>query len=139
MSRSSEDVFEVHCDPSVSVDTGKHICSCCQWKLKGFPCDHAVCAIKKSGKDINLFVEKYFHVESYIESYSCPISLIPTLWKPVSQYGENEILSPLCKKGAGRPKYKRILSRGEKWREIRCSRCKKLGNHNKKTCKEATT
>ena len=58
------------------------------------------------------------------------------MWKPVSQDGENEILPPLCKKGVGGPKNKRIPSRGEKQKEIRCSRCKNVATTTKKHVKK---
>ncbi|XP_028125040.1 uncharacterized protein LOC114321977 [Camellia sinensis] len=52
--------------------------------------------------------------------------------------GDSEVvLPPLSKKQPGRPNKKRIRSNGEKMRQITCSRCEKIGNHNKKSCKEA--
>ncbi|KAG5547706.1 hypothetical protein RHGRI_013411 [Rhododendron griersonianum] len=78
---SSADIFEVDTDPSVCVDIGRRTCSCCWWQLNGFPCCHAVCAIKYSGKDLNLYVERYFHVESYRQVYSKPIYPVASLLK----------------------------------------------------------
>ncbi|KAK9272895.1 hypothetical protein L1049_003274 [Liquidambar formosana] len=46
------------------------------------------------------------------------------------------ILPSSSKTQPGRPKKKRIPSKGEKTTQIRCGRYNKLGNHNKKTCKE---
>ncbi|XP_028085237.1 uncharacterized protein LOC114286284 [Camellia sinensis] len=52
--------------------------------------------------------------------------------------GDSEVvLPPLSKKQPGRPNKKRIHSNGEKVRQITCSRCGNVGNHNKKLCKEA--
>ncbi|KAI8551629.1 hypothetical protein RHMOL_Rhmol06G0200800 [Rhododendron molle] len=133
---SSADIFEVDTDPSISVDIGRRTCSCCWWQLNGFPCCHAVCAIKYSGKDLNLYVERYFHVESYRQVYSKPIYPVASLLKSdMVDYGSS-ILPPLSKKPPGRPKKKRIRSNGEKVREMKCGRCGKMGNHNKLTCKE---
>ncbi|KAL7230831.1 hypothetical protein ACSBR2_009168 [Camellia fascicularis] len=44
---------------------------------------------------------------------------------------------PITKKQPGQNKKKRIPSRGENVKQIKCGRCLKYGNHNKKTCKAA--
>ncbi|XP_058216808.1 uncharacterized protein LOC131327680 [Rhododendron vialii] len=133
---STADIFEVDTDPSVCVDIGRRTCSCCWWQLNAFPCCHAVCAIKYSGKDLNLYVERYFHVESYRRVYSKPIYPVASLLKGDVVDCGTSILPPLLKKPPGRPKKKRIRSNGEKVREMKCGRCGKMGNHNKLTCKE---
>ncbi|KAG5561542.1 hypothetical protein RHGRI_004550 [Rhododendron griersonianum] len=133
---SSADIFEVDTDPSVCVDIGRRTCSCCWWQLNGFPCCYDVCAIKYSGKDLNLYVERYFHVESYRQVYSKPIYPVASLLKGDVVDCGTSILPPLSKKPPGRPKKKRIRSNGEKVREMKCGRCGKMGNHNKLTCKE---
>ncbi|KAG5565716.1 hypothetical protein RHGRI_001586 [Rhododendron griersonianum] len=133
---SSADIFEVDTDPSVCVDIGRRTCSCCWWQLNGFPCCHAVYAIKYSGKDLNLYVERYFHVESYRQVYSKPIYPVASLLKGDVVDCGTSILPPLSKKPPGRLKKKRIRSNGEKVREMKCGRCGKMGNHNKLTCKE---
>ncbi|XP_058192052.1 uncharacterized protein LOC131309432 [Rhododendron vialii] len=108
-----------------------------KWEqLNGFPCCHAVCAIKYSGKDLNLYVERYFHVESYRQVYSKPIYPVASLLKGDVVDCGTSILPPLSKKPPGRPKKKRIRSNGEKVREMKCGRCGKMRNHNKLTCKE---
>ncbi|KAG5557159.1 hypothetical protein RHGRI_007430 [Rhododendron griersonianum] len=133
---SSADIFEVDTDPSVCVDIGRRTCSCCWWQLNGFPYCHAVYAIKYSGKDLNLYVERYFHVESYRQVYSKPIYPVASLLKGDVVDCGTSILPPLSKKPPGRPKKKRIRSNGEKVREMKCGRCGKMGNHNKLPCKE---
>ncbi|KAL7226064.1 hypothetical protein ACSBR1_021239 [Camellia fascicularis] len=45
------------------------------------------------------------------------------------------IKPPIMKKQLGRNKKKMIPSRGENVKQIKCVRCLKYGNHNKKTCK----
>ncbi|KAL7248022.1 hypothetical protein ACSBR2_002840 [Camellia fascicularis] len=47
------------------------------------------------------------------------------------------IKPPIIKKQPGRNKKNRIPSRGENVKQIKCGRCLKYGNHNKKTCKAA--
>ncbi|XP_028056112.1 uncharacterized protein LOC114260234 [Camellia sinensis] len=106
VSSSVNDVYEVHSHPSVSVDISRQICSCGEWQLKGVPCAHAVGAIQKSGHDLSLFADQYFYVQSYRE------------------------------KQPGTPNEKRIRSNGEKVKQVTCGRYGKVGNHNKKSCKE---
>lgn len=38
------EVISVH-EAVFIVDLEKKICSCLQWELRGFPCQHAVCAL----------------------------------------------------------------------------------------------
>ncbi|XP_058185703.1 uncharacterized protein LOC131302928 [Rhododendron vialii] len=132
---SSADIFEVDTDPLVSVNIRRRTCSC-WWQLNGFPCCHTVCAIKYSGKNLNLYVERYFHDESYCEVYSKPIYPVASLWKGDVVDCGTSILPPLSKKPLGRPKNKRIRSNGEKVKEMKCGKCGEMGNHNKLTCKE---
>ncbi|KAL2525111.1 MuDR family transposase [Abeliophyllum distichum] len=110
--RSSDTIFEVFSDPSVCVDICKSTCSCFQWQLNGFP--------------------------SFRKSYEEVIHPIPTSMRLEYENSANfDILPPPTKRQPGRPKKRRIRSRGEQVRMIRCCRCGKLGNHNKKTCKES--
>ena len=47
----------------------------------------------------------------------------------------DSILPPLSVRSSVPPKMKRIPSRGEKIRQIKCGRYGKIGNHNRKRCK----
>ncbi|KAF7140537.1 hypothetical protein RHSIM_Rhsim01G0036700 [Rhododendron simsii] len=134
--RSTTDVFEVLSDPSVMVNLSTQTCSCFEWQFRCFPCCHAVCAIYNSGKNLQNYVDPYYMVETYREVYSLPIYPIPTLLKPAPGGNEDTILPPLSRKPSGRPRKKRLRSNGEKIRPIQCSRCGKVGRHNRKTCKE---
>ncbi|KAI8524787.1 hypothetical protein RHMOL_Rhmol13G0176500 [Rhododendron molle] len=91
---------------------------------------------RPSGKDLSLYVECYFHVESYRQVYSKPIFPVVSLWKGDVANCGTSILPPLSKKLPGRPKKEMIRSNGENVREMKCGRCGKMGNHNKLTCKE---
>ncbi|KAH7842803.1 hypothetical protein Vadar_009403 [Vaccinium darrowii] len=130
-------VFEVHSEPTVTVDLIGRTCSCRKWQQDGFPCCHAVGVITSSGKEPSEYVDPYFFTETYRASYSHSINPIPTLWMPRHSNDEEIILPPLSKKPPGRPKTSRIPSRGDKVSQIRCGRCHKLGSHNRSTCKEA--
>ncbi|KAL2486051.1 SWIM-type domain-containing protein [Abeliophyllum distichum] len=97
----------------------------------------SVAAINRSGRRIDEFVDYYFHVAAFRKSYEEAIHPIPTSMRLEYENSVNfDILPPPTKRQPGRPKKKRIRLRGEQVRMIRCGRCGKLGNHNKKTCKE---
>ncbi|KAL7197547.1 hypothetical protein ACSBR2_020142 [Camellia fascicularis] len=51
VSLSSYNVFEVHCFPSVMVDIGLRTYSCRKWEINGYPCQHVVAVIFRSGKN----------------------------------------------------------------------------------------
>ncbi|KAL7241686.1 hypothetical protein ACSBR1_014305 [Camellia fascicularis] len=83
VSLSSDNVFEVHCFPSVMVDLGLRTCSCRKWEINGYPCQHAVAAIFRSGRNLNSFVEPFFHADMYRQAYSFSIGPVPTVEKPL--------------------------------------------------------
>ncbi|XP_028080580.1 uncharacterized protein LOC114282131 [Camellia sinensis] len=136
VSQSNEDIYEVHLFQTVLVDVGKCSCSCFQWQLNGFPCAHAVVAIQSSGRDFSTCVEQIFTVDQYKAAYSGYIQLIPTVDKPSFSEDDFIIYPPAVKPPPGRPKKNRIPSREEKLSQIMCSRCGRMGNHNRNTCKE---
>ncbi|XP_028085904.1 uncharacterized protein LOC114286874 [Camellia sinensis] len=131
VSKTNEDVFEVHSILSVTVDIARCTCSCFKWKINGFPCDHVVIAIQKSHYNLNDCVEYYFHVETYHAAYSGAIFPIPSVEKLPFDPTDFTIYPPIVKKSPDRPKKNKIPSRGEKLKQIRCERCDKLGSHNR--------
>ncbi|XP_070668839.1 uncharacterized protein [Malus domestica] len=73
--RSSEHIFEVRDEYSVMVDLQSHTCSCYQWKIKGFPCAHALAAILKDGGNPydyvetisqQIFISLLIHIPSFL-------------------------------------------------------------------------
>ena len=98
-----------------------------------FPCCHTIDALNRFGIDLNVHVDPYCSVEALQVAYSKSIFRIPTLWKPETTAKVDFVLSPICKRPAGRPKKKRIPSRLKKVSQIRCG---KLEDHNRKTFKE---
>ncbi|KAL7249647.1 hypothetical protein ACSBR1_011768 [Camellia fascicularis] len=134
--KCSNEIYKIQLDHSIMVDIGKRFCSCRLWEIDSFPCKHGFCAIKRSGKDLNCFLDDYYCVRSYCDSYLHSIYPIPSIWKPNVVVDDDVVLPPLCKRPTGRPRTKRIPSKDE-IKRIRCSRCGKMGTHNRKTCKEA--
>ncbi|KAG5531467.1 hypothetical protein RHGRI_026176 [Rhododendron griersonianum] len=137
VSAAGDGVYEVHSFPNVTVDIIRHICSCQKWQLTGFPCAHVVIVLSSSVKDMTEYVDPYYFTQTFRASYSTSIHPIPTVWMPERPVDEDFLLPPLCKKPPGRPKNKRIPSRGENVTFIRCGRCGKMGKHNRQTCKNA--
>ncbi|KAF7116779.1 hypothetical protein RHSIM_RhsimUnG0016400 [Rhododendron simsii] len=135
--RSNGDLYEVQSDPSVGVDIARCSCSCGDWQLNMFPCVHGICALKKSKKDLNDYMERCFFSESYREAYSKGFNPVPRIWQNVDFDAADDILlPPLCKRPPGRPRTEKILSTGAKTRKVTCSRCGQVGTHNRRTCKE---
>ncbi|KAL7232125.1 hypothetical protein ACSBR2_010193 [Camellia fascicularis] len=136
VSLSFDNVIEVHYFPSLMVDLGLRTCSCRKWEINGYPCQHAVAAIFRSGKNLNSFVDPFFHADMYHQAYSFLIGPISTVEKPVCSIDDATILPPLSKRPAERLKKNIIVSIGEFKRVMKCSRCKSIGRYNKRTCKE---
>ncbi|KAH7856791.1 hypothetical protein Vadar_005612 [Vaccinium darrowii] len=137
VAQSSEEVFEVFSLPTVVVDLQNQRCTCSRWQINSFPCMHAITAIQKFGKQVTNYLDPFYFVDAYRFSYELSINPIPTLGAPNVPKEFRIIFPPKTRRPRGRPKIQRIRSRGEKVRQMRCSRCKKLGKHNRKTCKEA--
>ncbi|XP_028112943.1 uncharacterized protein LOC114311063 [Camellia sinensis] len=121
---------------NLMIDIGKRCCSCRLWEIDCLPCKHGFYAIKRSEKDLNCFLDDYYCVSSYCDSYSHSIYPVPSMWKPNVVVDDDVVLPPLCKRPAGRPRTERIPSKGE-IKRIRYSRCEKMRTHNQKTCKQA--
>ncbi|XP_028060678.1 uncharacterized protein LOC114264267 [Camellia sinensis] len=132
----SDDIYEIQLGHSVMVDIRKRSCSCRLWEIDYFPCKHGFCAIKRSVKDLNCFLDDYYHVRSYCYSYLHSIYPAPNMWKPNVVVNDDVVLPPLCKRSVGHLRAERISSKGE-IKRIRRSRCGKMGTHNRKTCKQA--
>ncbi|XP_026417134.1 uncharacterized protein LOC113312609 [Papaver somniferum] len=108
VTESGNYIYEVHSPGSHVVDLMQMTCTCQRWKMFGFPCDHATAAITCKGAEI----------------------LMPEVYEP-----EDRVLPGIPRPAPGRPPKKRICNVYEKERSpMKCSNCKKIGNHNKATC-----
>ncbi|KAL7250847.1 hypothetical protein ACSBR1_012795 [Camellia fascicularis] len=136
VSQANNDVYEVHSFPSVIVDIASRTCSYFQWQINEFPCAHAIVGVRKNEKNLDDIVVPWYHVSEYRLTYAPTIYLIPTVEKPPFNSTDYVIYPPNVKRPPGRPKKKRIPSKGENVQQIRCGRCGRMGNHNRKTCKE---
>lgn len=137
VTKSSEYVFEVHASLTQTVDLKRRTCSCNRWRIDGFPCAHAVRCIMVNGEDLYNYVEHYFTVKFYRESYKHAINPVPTVEKPVTVSPKSMVFGPNNGPQPGRPsKKKRIPNTGsvanKKMRT--CGSCNVLTTHNKRTC-----
>ncbi|KAH7834494.1 hypothetical protein Vadar_016625 [Vaccinium darrowii] len=90
----------------------------------------------KKGVDTSSYIDPFYTTDAFRLSYELPIYPIHTLEAPEVTKETAVIHPPKTRRPRGRPKVARIRSRGEKVRQIRCLRCKQLGKHNRKSCKE---
>ncbi|XP_028075654.1 uncharacterized protein LOC114277899 [Camellia sinensis] len=135
---ASDTVLEVHSSISFYVDIGRRTCSCHEWQLNGFPCCHVVHALCSSGRDMYDFIDHFFHVDCFRETYKESFYLVPSSERfDFDGAGSSIIKPPITKKQPGRNKKKMIPSKGENVKQIKCERCLKYGNYKKKTCKAA--
>ena len=115
------------------------------WELSGLPCVHGTAAIYKIKKQPEDYVPNWFRKELYYATYHNYLSPVGGIefWPDQSEY--SKVLPPKAKKMPGRPRKKRIRSKGEGGSSTRvskvgvqmtCQNCFKVG-HNKKGCKEA--
>jgi hypothetical protein len=127
---------------------------------KGYPCGHALAVLLGQQKPIKEYVKSYFTVEYYGNSYAgailhpCTIDFAAPLEfnhrcsRSQSGLSDSELdeppdstLPPSTRRPPGRPPKRRIRTKMETSDAApvklqRCGRCKKLTNHNKRTCKE---
>ncbi|KAI3854897.1 hypothetical protein MKW92_008236 [Papaver armeniacum] len=117
---------------------GDFSCSCNRWKVYGFPCSHDIQCILLSGKQVYDFVQPYFTSSWYKTLYSFAIHPVTDSEKEYESSENVRVIPPPVKKGPGRPKTERfqpkyVKMKSEK-RKIRCGNCKRLSNHNSRTC-----
>ncbi|KAI3951161.1 hypothetical protein MKW98_028565 [Papaver atlanticum] len=133
---SSPTVFEVFSESTHRVDLEHMTCTCQRWRVYGFPCAHALAAIRKIKREAIDFISPYFTSDYFRKTYLHVIQSIPNYNRPAVIEEENTINPPIVKKQLGRPQGKRIISKGEKKvkRKVHCSNCKEAG-HNGAGCK----
>ncbi|KAF9626317.1 hypothetical protein IFM89_032166 [Coptis chinensis] len=135
VTKSADDVFEVHSDNIFCVDLKRFFCSCNVWTIESFPCEHALQCILSIGEDVHKFCDPYLVVSAFRDSYSHSINPVPDIEKPKGKPEGSFILPPDTKRTPGRRRNKRKESMGARERKLRkCSRCNLYGYHNRATC-----
>ncbi|XP_026450763.1 uncharacterized protein LOC113350873 [Papaver somniferum] len=133
---ASATVFEVFSESTHMMDLEHQTCTCQRWRVYGFPCAHALAAIRKIKHEAIDFISPYFTSDYFRKTYLHAIQPIPNYNRHVEIKEDDTINPPIVKKQPGRPPGKRILSEGEKKvkKKVHCNNCKEAG-HNREGCK----
>lgn len=120
------------------VDVVEKTCSCVQWQLRGFVCQHEVCVLMdmriNRADYLCSYCSKYYHVESYKAIYAPGMGLL--IGKEVWPEPLVEINPPIDMRKPGRPCKKRKRGHDELHSEkvVRTYKRCKMPGHNRKTC-----
>ncbi|RZC52060.1 hypothetical protein C5167_020492 [Papaver somniferum] len=110
---ASPTVFEVFSESTHMVDLEHQTCACQRWRIYGFPCAHALAAIRKIKREAIDFISPYFTSDYFRKIYLHCIQSIPNYNRHVD-IDENNTINPLIvKKQPGRPPGKRIIRKHE--------------------------
>lgn len=106
--------------------------------LMSFLCVHASVVILRCSLHAEDFMEPYFHVDNYQNTYEKLIHRISSM--SISDLNSipdaPKILAPSSKRQPSRSHKRRMRSQVEVVRRIKFERCGEIGNHNRKTCNE---
>ncbi|VFQ81972.1 unnamed protein product [Cuscuta campestris] len=112
-------------------------CTCCEFQLDHFVCVHAIAATRcRSSLSCYDYVSSFYTTTAWRATYFGIIHPIPSKesWIVPDEVAEVVCLPTSCdKRPPGRPKKRRIPSKGEHAKRQSCSRCKS-SSHNRKTC-----
>ncbi|OVA04855.1 zinc finger protein [Macleaya cordata] len=135
VSKSREFVYEVHFERSQSINLSRSSCTCNQWKIQNFPCEHAVYYIQSIGESVYDYIYPYFTPDYFRRSNSHAIEPIPNFDMPRVVSEVATIEPPDTRKGPGRPRVNRIPNTSSSLKRARLySRCMTYGHHNQLTC-----
>ncbi|XP_038891632.1 uncharacterized protein LOC120081024 [Benincasa hispida] len=139
----SIDCYRVHVrnnrlDGIINLHTKE--CTCKEFESLGIPCSHAIVAARERNIPIHGLCSRFYTVDSLMTAYAEPINPLGHIseWKRPSGYVEKIILPPKFVPQAGRRRVRRIPSRGEFCRQMKCGRCGNYG-HNLQNCTEPLT
>ncbi|XP_059626164.1 uncharacterized protein LOC132269126 [Cornus florida] len=140
---AGDDKYEVECRGiSEAVNIGKNTCTCRIWDVCGIPYNHAIACIFARRELPEIYVDSYYHRDTYLKTYENLIYPIP-IRRLLSSEPIDPLLPLTYRKPIGRPKKARnkksddpststtlIKSRPQ----LQCSRCNDYGHHTR-TCK----
>ncbi|KAL1198660.1 hypothetical protein V5N11_027563 [Cardamine amara subsp. amara] len=139
---ATNSIFQINSgegDP-FSVDLERGSCTCRVFDTLGIPCRHAMAAARVSGIPVHAMVDDLYKTKNWQNAYSNVVMPVPNAAETdATNSNENyDMLPPVSKQPAGRPRKRRIPSAGENMpSKIRgkrtCSRCGGEG-HNRATC-----
>jgi len=114
-----------------TIDLVSKTCSCGEMKIFGIPCKHMAAVIVSEKLNFPDFVHPSYRTDTISALYNW--RLFPV--DPETLISDGQTKPPLVLKKVGRPKKRRIRSRGEVSEEdkVTCSKCNQRG-HNIRTC-----
>ncbi|XP_026417243.1 uncharacterized protein LOC113312721 [Papaver somniferum] len=118
------EVRSVH-DAVFFVDLSKKSCSCLQWQLRGFPCQHAIVALTPLRPNWVDYYDPVYSVEYYKNTYAPEFEPLSAEidWNILVEF----INPPVIIRKTGRPRKKRIPSYDEAGSVKKMKKCKKCG------------
>ena len=127
------------------VKLSERYCSCLQWQQYGIPCLHAITAARKVGRlnDIMQWysdsVEPCYYSVNYERALASAQVELPDIGALLAD--GTTLPAQWVAHPAGRPRTRRIRSRGEEGGSAPkarvCGRCGNLGHHDRRTCTAA--
>ncbi|CAE6157678.1 unnamed protein product [Arabidopsis arenosa] len=115
-----------------AVNLCERTCTCREFQLLTIPCSHAIAAAIQEGIRVDTLVGVHHTNPQLRLSYQALIMPVPdteTLTPSPNDVGGGKLAPPYVRRPPGRPRKRRLFSRGEFKRTSRkrCSRCKSLG------------
>ena len=142
VSRLNQYEFQVHANgTTLLVNLHARTCYCNVFQVDQIPCAHAIAAAKDSGVDPVTLVHPFFTSEMWKEVYKETIYPVPAFerWEVPDTVLDRACLPPVVRRKSGRPRKKRIPSRGEyRGPRRRCGSCGAVG-HNSRNCPNLST
>ncbi|KAM6554058.1 hypothetical protein CsatB_014820 [Cannabis sativa] len=117
-----------------TINILERTCSCRRFQLDEIPCSHAIAVFAKRGLRAYDYVADYYKTATMKATYERTVHPLPNEreWT-IPESMERIVWPPKSRKPAGRPRKKRIRSKGEPKVVLKCTRCGKVG-HNRRTC-----
>ncbi|XP_060974578.1 uncharacterized protein LOC115696634 [Cannabis sativa] len=121
---------------SYIVDIQNRTCMCQRFQYDEMPCSHAMAVISKRHMKCYEYCSYYYTKEAFLATYEGSVLPIgdPKTWDLLDNIKQLQVLPPIYKRPAGRPKKQRYKTALDKATQNKCARCLQKG-HNRRTCK----
>ncbi|EOA28310.1 hypothetical protein CARUB_v10024509mg, partial [Capsella rubella] len=133
--------YKVHddADSAFVVHLWERTCTCCEFQMLTIPSTHAIAAAIREGVRVDTLVgvsHTVPHLRACYAEMIMPVPDMENLAPSPSDVGGGNLAPPFMRRPPGRPRRRRLFSRGEfrGTTRRRCTRCRTLG-HNRATCR----
>ncbi|XP_060959148.1 uncharacterized protein LOC115700082 [Cannabis sativa] len=123
---SNEHIFEVYkVKRSRVVNLEQKTCTCNRFQIDEMPCAHALAVMKEMYLDPQNYCSDYYSTKNWLETYEATVYPVgkQSNWDIPQEIKDIEILPPLERVKAGRPKKKRTRPSWETKTQIKCTKC----------------